>query len=146
MLSIPLLQSYPFIALFSGLALYVGLSTASILKNILSVSSPLHLFNRLLDIFGCKAELYILYNGRLVIFLFRKVSVCYIFDWLYSFLWDLDHYRDRFIPSTKPISGKCSILSVDFWIYAMVETGYWCNCDIFNMLIWETGTTPKRCC
>jgi len=55
LLSIPLLQSYPFIALFSGAALYIGLSTASILKNIFAVSAPLHLFNRLLDIFGCKA-------------------------------------------------------------------------------------------
>jgi len=49
-LSIPLLQSYPFIALLSGLALYIVLSAASILKNILSVSAPLHLFNRLLVI------------------------------------------------------------------------------------------------
>ena len=50
MLTIPLLQSYPFIALLSGLALYIVLSIASILKNILSVSAPLHLFNRLLVI------------------------------------------------------------------------------------------------
>jgi len=50
MLSIPLLQSYSFIALLSGLALYIVLSIASILKNILSVSAPLHLFNRLLVI------------------------------------------------------------------------------------------------
>ena len=42
-LSIPLLQSYPCIALLSGLALYIVLSIASILKNILSVSSPLPL-------------------------------------------------------------------------------------------------------
>ena len=40
MISIPLLQSYPFIALLSGLALYIVLSVASILKNLLSVSAP----------------------------------------------------------------------------------------------------------
>ncbi|KAK7343000.1 hypothetical protein VNO80_25961 [Phaseolus coccineus] len=38
MLSIPLLQSYPFIALLSGLALYIVLSIFSILKNILSIT------------------------------------------------------------------------------------------------------------
>nr|ACU19523.1 unknown [Glycine max] len=38
MLSIPLLQSYSFIALLSGLALYIVLSIASILKNILSIN------------------------------------------------------------------------------------------------------------
>ncbi|KAK7343001.1 hypothetical protein VNO80_25962 [Phaseolus coccineus] len=37
-LSIPLLQSYPFIALLSGLALYIVLSICSILKNILSIT------------------------------------------------------------------------------------------------------------
>ncbi|XP_027908885.1 protein ZINC INDUCED FACILITATOR-LIKE 1-like isoform X3 [Vigna unguiculata] len=52
MLSIPLLQSYPFIALFSGAALYIGLSTASILKNIFAISISTGLFlqqNRLVE-------------------------------------------------------------------------------------------------
>ncbi|ESW05557.1 hypothetical protein PHAVU_011G189500 [Phaseolus vulgaris] len=44
MLSIPLLQSYPFIALLSGLALHIVLSTASILKNILSITIVTGLF------------------------------------------------------------------------------------------------------
>ncbi|KAG4959981.1 hypothetical protein JHK87_036614 [Glycine soja] len=44
MLSIPLLQSYPFIALLSGLALYIVLSIASILKNILSITIVTGLF------------------------------------------------------------------------------------------------------
>jgi len=105
MLSIPLLQSYPFIALLSGLALHIVLSTASILKNILSVSAPLHLFNRLLVILGFKAEIYILDLGRLVI-LFQK-NFCKLHIWLIVlFLWDLDHHRDWFVPSTKPSSGK----------------------------------------
>jgi len=43
-LSIPLLQSYPFIALLSGLALYIVLSIFTILKNVLSVSTPLQSF------------------------------------------------------------------------------------------------------
>ncbi|KAL2326216.1 hypothetical protein Fmac_025274 [Flemingia macrophylla] len=43
-ISIPLLQSYPFIALLSGLALYIVLSIASILKNILSVTITTGLF------------------------------------------------------------------------------------------------------
>ncbi|WVZ03631.1 hypothetical protein V8G54_024437 [Vigna mungo] len=37
-LTIPLLQSYPFIALLSGLALYIVLSILSILRNILSIT------------------------------------------------------------------------------------------------------------
>ncbi|QCD85764.1 MFS transporter [Vigna unguiculata] len=37
-LSIPLLQSYPFIALLSGLALYIVLSIFTILKNVLSIT------------------------------------------------------------------------------------------------------------
>ncbi|KAG2396777.1 Protein ZINC INDUCED FACILITATOR 1 [Vigna angularis] len=37
-LTIPLLQSYPFIALLSGLALYIVLSMFSILRNILSIT------------------------------------------------------------------------------------------------------------
>jgi len=45
MLSIPLLQSYPLIALLSGVALTIVIVIASILKNILSVSAPLCLFN-----------------------------------------------------------------------------------------------------
>ncbi|RDY13684.1 Protein ZINC INDUCED FACILITATOR-LIKE 1, partial [Mucuna pruriens] len=44
MIAIPLLQSYPFIALLSGLALYIMLSIASILKNILSVTITTGLF------------------------------------------------------------------------------------------------------
>ncbi|KAG4957586.1 hypothetical protein JHK84_043522 [Glycine max] len=44
MISIPLLQSYPFIALLSGLALYIVLSVASILKNLLSVTINTGLF------------------------------------------------------------------------------------------------------
>ncbi|RZB81723.1 Protein ZINC INDUCED FACILITATOR-LIKE 1 isoform E [Glycine soja] len=44
MLSIPLLQSYSFIALLSGLALYIVLSIASILKNILSITIVTGLF------------------------------------------------------------------------------------------------------
>ncbi|KAK7314028.1 hypothetical protein VNO77_39236 [Canavalia gladiata] len=43
-LSIPLLQSYPFIALLSGLALYIVISIASILKNILAVTIVTGLF------------------------------------------------------------------------------------------------------
>lgn len=41
MLSVPLLQSYPFIAMLSGVTLYIVISAASILKNILAVSAPL---------------------------------------------------------------------------------------------------------
>ncbi|XP_020240497.1 protein ZINC INDUCED FACILITATOR-LIKE 1 isoform X2 [Cajanus cajan] len=44
MLSIPLLQSYPFIALLSGLALYIVISIASILKNVLSTTIITGLF------------------------------------------------------------------------------------------------------
>ncbi|TKY68429.1 zinc induced facilitator 1 [Spatholobus suberectus] len=44
MLSIPLLQSYPFITLLSGLALYIMISIASILKNILSLTIVTGLF------------------------------------------------------------------------------------------------------
>ncbi|KAJ1381487.1 Tetracycline resistance protein TetA/multidrug resistance protein MdtG [Sesbania bispinosa] len=44
MFSIPLLQSYPFIALLSGVALYIVISIASILKNILSVTITTGLF------------------------------------------------------------------------------------------------------
>ncbi|KAL2326215.1 hypothetical protein Fmac_025273 [Flemingia macrophylla] len=44
MLSLPLLQSYPFIALLSGVALYTVLSIASILKNILSMTIITGLF------------------------------------------------------------------------------------------------------
>ncbi|CAJ1977971.1 unnamed protein product [Sphenostylis stenocarpa] len=44
MLSIPLLQSYPFIALLSGVAVYVVVVIASILKNILSTTIITGLF------------------------------------------------------------------------------------------------------
>ncbi|CAJ1977973.1 unnamed protein product [Sphenostylis stenocarpa] len=44
MLSIPLLQSYPIIALLSGLALYIVLSVASMLKYILSITIVTGLF------------------------------------------------------------------------------------------------------
>ncbi|BAU03039.1 Protein ZINC INDUCED FACILITATOR-LIKE 1 Protein ZIF-LIKE 1 [Vigna angularis] len=44
MLSIPLLQSYPFIALLSGVALTIVIVTASILKNILSATIITGLF------------------------------------------------------------------------------------------------------
>ncbi|KAG4971006.1 hypothetical protein JHK84_037098 [Glycine max] len=44
MISIPLLQSYPFIALLSGLAIYIVLSIASVLKNILSATINTGLF------------------------------------------------------------------------------------------------------
>ncbi|KAG2396780.1 Protein ZINC INDUCED FACILITATOR-LIKE 1 Protein ZIF-LIKE 1 [Vigna angularis] len=44
LLTIPLLQSYPFIALFSGLALFIGLSTASMLKSIFSITIVTGLF------------------------------------------------------------------------------------------------------
>ncbi|CAJ1977974.1 unnamed protein product [Sphenostylis stenocarpa] len=44
MVAIPLLQSYPFIALLSGIALYTLLTIASILKNILSVTINTGLF------------------------------------------------------------------------------------------------------
>ncbi|XP_027353722.1 protein ZINC INDUCED FACILITATOR-LIKE 1-like isoform X2 [Abrus precatorius] len=43
-LSLPLLQSYPFIALLSGLALFIVISIASILKNILSLTIITGLF------------------------------------------------------------------------------------------------------
>ncbi|GAU33364.1 hypothetical protein TSUD_364890 [Trifolium subterraneum] len=42
--SIPLLQSYPFIAMLSGIALYIVISIASVLKNIISVSITTGLF------------------------------------------------------------------------------------------------------
>ncbi|WJX93052.1 hypothetical protein P8452_74622 [Trifolium repens] len=42
--SIPLLQSYPFIAMLSGIALYIVLSIASILMNIISVTITTGLF------------------------------------------------------------------------------------------------------
>ncbi|KAK2407550.1 protein ZINC INDUCED FACILITATOR-LIKE [Trifolium repens] len=42
--SIPLLQSYPFIAMLSGIALYIVISIASILKNIISVTITTGLF------------------------------------------------------------------------------------------------------
>ena len=48
MLSVPLLQSYPFIAMLSGITLYMVISVASILKNILAVStkySSFYIFN-----------------------------------------------------------------------------------------------------
>ncbi|KAK7314029.1 hypothetical protein VNO77_39237 [Canavalia gladiata] len=44
MLSIVLLQSYPFIALLSGLALHIVISIASVLKNILTVTIITGLF------------------------------------------------------------------------------------------------------
>ncbi|CAK8566793.1 unnamed protein product [Lathyrus sativus] len=43
-LSIPLLQSYPFIALLSGTALYVVISIASVFKNVMSVTITTGLF------------------------------------------------------------------------------------------------------
>ncbi|CAK8561172.1 unnamed protein product [Lathyrus sativus] len=42
--SIPLLQSYPFIAMLSGITLYILISIASILKNIISVTITTGLF------------------------------------------------------------------------------------------------------
>ncbi|XP_061338515.1 protein ZINC INDUCED FACILITATOR-LIKE 1-like isoform X2 [Gastrolobium bilobum] len=42
--SVPLLQSYPFIAMLSGLTLYIVISIASILKNILSLTITTGLF------------------------------------------------------------------------------------------------------
>ncbi|WJX87325.1 hypothetical protein P8452_69531 [Trifolium repens] len=42
--SIPLLQSYPFIAMLSGIALYIVISIASILKNIIAVTITTGLF------------------------------------------------------------------------------------------------------
>ncbi|XP_058766676.1 protein ZINC INDUCED FACILITATOR-LIKE 1-like isoform X2 [Vicia villosa] len=42
--SIPLLQSYPFIAMLSGISLYIFISIASILKNIISVTITTGLF------------------------------------------------------------------------------------------------------
>ncbi|WJX87380.1 hypothetical protein P8452_69582 [Trifolium repens] len=42
--SIPLLQSYPFIAMLSGITLYIVISIASILKNIISVTITTGLF------------------------------------------------------------------------------------------------------
>ncbi|GAU33366.1 hypothetical protein TSUD_364910 [Trifolium subterraneum] len=42
--SIPLLQSYPFIAMLSGIALYIVISIASILKNIFTVTVVTGLF------------------------------------------------------------------------------------------------------
>lgn len=105
LLTIPLLQSYPFIGLFSGLALFIGLSIASSLKSILSVSAPLHLFNCLLEIFGCRVELYILNLGRLVI-LIQKIFCKLHIGLIVLFLWDLDHHCDWFVCSTKSSSGK----------------------------------------
>jgi hypothetical protein len=43
--SIPLLQSYPFIAMLSGISLYIVISIASMLKNVMSVSASFNLFN-----------------------------------------------------------------------------------------------------
>lgn len=45
-LSIPLLQSYPFIAMLSGFLLNLVISIASVLKNILTVSASLCLFEK----------------------------------------------------------------------------------------------------
>ncbi|XP_058727900.1 probable peptide/nitrate transporter At3g43790 [Vicia villosa] len=42
--SIPLLQSYPFIAMLSGISLYIFISIGSILKNIISVTITTGLF------------------------------------------------------------------------------------------------------
>lgn len=42
--SIPLLQSYPFIAMLSGITLYIVISIASVLKNIMSVTITTGLF------------------------------------------------------------------------------------------------------
>ncbi|KAI5421005.1 hypothetical protein KIW84_044734, partial [Lathyrus oleraceus] len=42
--SIPLLQSYPFIAMLSGITLYIFISIASILKNIIAVTITTSLF------------------------------------------------------------------------------------------------------
>ncbi|XP_057453480.1 protein ZINC INDUCED FACILITATOR-LIKE 1-like isoform X2 [Lotus japonicus] len=44
MLSIPILQSYPFIAMLSGITLFIVISAASILKNILAVTITTGLF------------------------------------------------------------------------------------------------------
>ncbi|GAU33367.1 hypothetical protein TSUD_364920 [Trifolium subterraneum] len=44
MFSIPILQSYPFIAMLSGIALYIVISIASILRNIISVTIITGLF------------------------------------------------------------------------------------------------------
>nr|ACJ84488.1 unknown [Medicago truncatula] len=43
-ISIPLLQSYPFIAMLSGITLYIVISIASILKNIIAVTITTGLF------------------------------------------------------------------------------------------------------
>jgi hypothetical protein len=43
--SIPLLQSYPLIAMLSGISLYIVISIASMLKNVMSVSASLNLLN-----------------------------------------------------------------------------------------------------